>query len=88
MTWFQTDRIHVANGTLFLDGTFSEVKEYCRNRLPVAYDPDASIASDDFVLAQFEAPADQTIGQILLTNRKGYYVTDTAIWTLDLYWQT
>ena len=37
----QTDRIHVANGTLFLDGTFSEEKEYCRNRLPVAYDPDA-----------------------------------------------
>ena len=37
----QTDRIHVANGTLFLDGTFSEEKEYCRNRLPVVYDPDA-----------------------------------------------
>ena len=37
----QTDRIHVANGTLFLDGTFSEEKEYCRNRLPVIYDPDA-----------------------------------------------
>ena len=50
----------------------------------VAYDPDASIASDDFVLAQFEAPADQTIGQILLTNRKGYYVTDTAIWSFPL----
>ena len=37
----QTDRIHVANGTLFLDGTFSEEKEFCRNRLPVVYDPDA-----------------------------------------------
>ena len=37
----QTDRIHVANGTLFLDGTFTEKKEYCRNRLPVRYDPDA-----------------------------------------------
>lgn len=37
----QTDRIHVANGTLFLDGTFTEEKEYCRNRLPVRYDPDA-----------------------------------------------
>ena len=33
----QTDRIHVANGTLFLDGTFTEEKEYCRNRLPVTY---------------------------------------------------
>ena len=37
----QTDRIHVANGTLFLDGTFTEEKEYCRNRLPVRYDPNA-----------------------------------------------
>ena len=35
----QTDRIHVANGTLFLDGKFTADKEYCRNRLPVAYDP-------------------------------------------------
>ena len=37
----QTDRIHVANGTLFLDGTFSEEKEICLNRLPVKYNPDA-----------------------------------------------
>lgn len=35
------DRIHVANGTVFLDGSFSETKNYCRNRLPVAYRPDA-----------------------------------------------
>ena len=38
----QTDRIHMANGTLFLDGTFTEDKEYCRNRLPVMYDPEAA----------------------------------------------
>jgi len=31
------DRIHVANGTLFLDGRFSEHRDFCRNRLPVAY---------------------------------------------------
>ena len=37
----QTDRIHVANGTLFLDGTFQEEKEFCMNRLPVSYNPDA-----------------------------------------------
>ena len=35
------DRIHVANGTLFLDGHFSEHKDFCRNRLPVAYHPNA-----------------------------------------------
>ena len=33
------DRIHVANGTLYLDGRFTGKKEYCINRLPVAYDP-------------------------------------------------
>ena len=37
----QTDRVHVANGTLFLEGTFTEHKEYSRNRLTVVYDPDA-----------------------------------------------
>ena len=37
----QRDRIHVANGTLLLDGTFSSDREFCRNRLPVAYKPDA-----------------------------------------------
>lgn len=35
------DRIHVANGTLFLNGNFTEKKEFCRNRLPVAYHKDA-----------------------------------------------
>lgn len=34
------DRIHVANGTLFLDGTSPENKDFCRNRLPVRYIPD------------------------------------------------
>lgn len=35
------DRIHVKNGTLFLDGRLTSDKEYCRNRLPVAYNADA-----------------------------------------------
>ena len=37
----QEDRLHVANGTLFLDGRFVPDKEFCRNRLPVRYDPEA-----------------------------------------------
>lgn len=37
----QRDRIHVANGILFLDGTFSSEREFCRNRLPVAYNANA-----------------------------------------------
>lgn len=35
------DRIHVANGTYFLKQGFTEKKMFCRNRLPVAYNPDA-----------------------------------------------
>ncbi len=37
----QTDRIHVANGTYFLNGSFTENKEFCLNRLSVAYNPSA-----------------------------------------------
>ena len=37
----QEDRIHVANGTLFLSGAFRTEKEFCRNRLPIRYDPSA-----------------------------------------------
>ena len=38
----QADRIHLANGTLFLDGTFREGQdEIVRSRLPVRYVPDA-----------------------------------------------
>ena len=37
----ETDRIHVANGTYFMDGSFTADKRYCNNRLTVAYNPDA-----------------------------------------------
>ena len=37
----QTDRIHMANGTLYLDGRFEDELQFCQNRLPVAYIPDA-----------------------------------------------
>ena len=36
----QTDRIHVRNGTYFVDGHFTSEKEYCMNRLPIAYVPE------------------------------------------------
>ncbi len=38
----QMDRIHVQNGTLFLNGHFERKKEFCMNRLPVAYNPNAA----------------------------------------------
>ena len=38
----QPDRIHLANGTLYLDGTFVPGKpEIVRSRLPVSFNPDA-----------------------------------------------
>ena len=37
----ETDRIHVANGTYFVDGRFSAEKVFCNNRLSVAYNPGA-----------------------------------------------
>ena len=36
------DRIHTANGTWYLDGHFTEEKEYCRNRLEISYNPAAN----------------------------------------------
>lgn len=38
-------RIHVANGTLCLDGTFTEEKVHCMNRLTVDYRPDSPTPS-------------------------------------------
>ena len=37
----ETDRIHVKNGTYFMDGHFTAEKSYCCNRLAVSYDPGA-----------------------------------------------
>ncbi len=37
----ETDRIHVANGTYFMDGRFSPEKTYCNNRLTAAYRQDS-----------------------------------------------
>lgn len=37
----ETDRIHVANGTYFLNGTFTVDKTYCNNRMRVKYNPNA-----------------------------------------------
>lgn len=37
----ETDRIHVANGTYYLNGTFKTDKTYCNNRMKVAYNPNA-----------------------------------------------
>lgn len=72
----QTDRIHVENGTLYLDGRFEPVREICRNRLTVRYDPAAPLCSHwlNFLIQLLE-PEDipvlqEYLGYLLIpTNR-------------------
>ena len=63
------DRIHVANGTYHLDGTFSTEKDYCRNRLPVAYHPEApqpvTLEPEDILTLQ------EFIGYCFIPSTKG-----------------
>ena len=74
----ETDRIHLANGTLFLDGNFIEGKpEIVRNRLPVAYNPEATtptrwLAFLDGLLYPEDIPTLQEyIGYCLIPSNKG-----------------
>ena len=74
----ETDRIHLANGTLFLDGNFVEGKpEIVRNRLPVAYNPEAPtptrwLAFLDGLLYPEDIPTLQEyIGYCLIPSNKG-----------------
>ena len=74
----EQDRIHVANGTLKLDGTFTESKtEVVRNRLPVSYNPNAKEpvlwrSFLDGLLYQEDIPTLQEfIGYCLIPSNKG-----------------
>ena len=42
----ETDRIHVANGTYFMNKHFLRGKDFCNNRLTVNYNPDAPAAGE------------------------------------------
>ena len=74
----EADRIHLANGTLFLDGNFVEGKpDIVRNRLPVAYNPAAPTPSRwliflDGLLYPEDIPTLQEyIGYCLIPSNKG-----------------
>ncbi len=74
----EQDRIHLANGTLLLDGTFTEGRpEIVRSRLPVAYRPDAPkparwLAFLDELLYPEDIPTLQEfIGYCLIPSNKG-----------------
>lgn len=72
----QMDRIHVANGTLFLDGHFSSKKEFCINRLPVDYNPDAQPPENwigflnDLLYEEDRKAFQEFLGYVLLPTNK------------------
>ena len=73
----ETDRIHVSNGTYFIDGSFTAVKSYCNNRLTVAYNPDAPTPKKWLqFLSELLQPEDiptlqEFIGYCLIPSNKG-----------------
>ena len=73
-----TDRIALANGTLYLDGTFQEGKpEIVRNRLPVRYDPKAPQPThwlrflSDLLYPEDIPTVQEFIGYCLIPGNKG-----------------
>ena len=74
----QTDRIHLANGTLFLDGRFTHEKnEIVRSRFPVRYTPDAEPPAvwlrflDELLYAEDIPCLQEYIGYCLIPSNKG-----------------
>ena len=74
----EQDRIHVANGTLLLDGTFTEGRPaIVRNRLPVVYNPHAPIPVtwlnflDGLLHAEDIPTLQEFIGYCLIPSNKG-----------------
>ena len=74
----EIDRIHLANGTLFLEGTFTEGKsEIVRCRLPVAYNPNALTPTrwlaflDGLLYPEDISTLQEYIGYCLIPSNKG-----------------
>ena len=73
----ETDRIHVANGTVFLDGRFTEEKDFCLSRLPVRYDrcaprPETWLRFLEELLYPEDIPTLQEyLGYLLIPSTKG-----------------
>ena len=74
----EADRIHLANGTLKLDGSFTEGRpDIVRSRLPVAYRPDAPAPAlwlsflDGLLYAEDIPTLQEFIGYCLIPSNKG-----------------
>ena len=73
-----TNCIHLANGTLYLDGSFQEGKpEVVRNRLPVRYNPEAAQPAQwlrflsDLLYPEDIPTVQEFIGYCLIPSNKG-----------------
>ena len=74
----EADRIHLANGTLFLDGRFADGKaQIVRSRLSIAYCPDAPEPTrwlrflDDLLYPEDIPTLQEFIGYCLIPSNKG-----------------
>ena len=73
----ETDRIHVANGTYFLNGTFTEDKTYCNNRMNVNYNPNAPQPQrwlhflSDLLVTEDIPTLQEYLGYCLIPSTKG-----------------
>ena len=74
----QDERIHLANGTLLLDGTFMEGKdEIVRSRFPINYNPDAAkperwlLFLNDLLYPEDILTLQEFIGYCLIPSNKG-----------------
>ena len=81
----ETDKIHLANGTLALDGSFTEGKpDIVRSRLPVAYRPDAPVPAlwlsflDGLLYAEDIPTLQEFIGYCLIPSNKGQHILHYA----------
>ncbi len=73
----ERDRIHVANGTVFLNGDFSEKKAFCNNRLNVEYRPETPPPSrwlrfmEDLLNPEDIPTLQEYLGYCLIPSTKG-----------------
>lgn len=77
----EQDRIHLSNGTLLMDGTFTEGRpEIVRSRLPVAYRPDAPNPAwwlaflDDLLYPEDIPTLQEFLGYCLIPSNKGQHM--------------
>lgn len=73
----RTDRVHVSNGTLYIDGRFCPDKEFCLGRLPVPFNPNAGSPNkwlaflDDLLYEEDIVTLQEFMGYCLIPTNRG-----------------